>query len=109
MNKPTYEELEKQLRKLEKEYDEYKKETKNLSKSQENFKALFDRNLHCIFVHDFEGNFLDANAAALNLLGYRREELHSINFATLIDENQLPKAFAAIETIKQNGSLHNFL
>ena len=109
MNKPTYEELEKRLRELEKEYDEYKKETENLSKSQEKFNALFDRNLHCIFVGDFEGNFLDANAAALELVGYRREELPSINFATLMDESQLAKAFEAIERIKRNGFLQNFI
>ena len=109
MNKPTYKELEKQLRELEKEFDEYKKETGILSKSQEKFKALFDRTLHCIFICDFDGNFLDANTAALNLVGYSREELPSINLATLMDKSQLPKAFAAIEKIKQNGFLQNFI
>ena len=105
MTKPTYEELEKRLRKLEKEFDEYKKKTENSAKSQEKFKALFDRNLHCIFVGDLEGNFLDANTAALDLLGYSREEIPTINFATLLDEKQLPKAFAALEKIKQKGFL----
>ena len=109
MNKPTYQELENRFRELEKEYDEYKKETETLSNSQEKFKSLFDRNLHCIFISDFEGNFLDANAAALNLLGYSREELPSINFASLMDENQLPKAFAAIEKIKRDGFLQSFI
>ena len=109
MNKPTYEELEKRLRELEKECDEHKKEAEKLSIYQEKFKALFERNLHCIFIGDFEGNFLDANAAALNLVGYSRAELPSINFATLMDESQLPKAFAAIERIKQNGFLQNFI
>lgn len=80
-----------------------------LRKDQEKYKALFNRNLHCIFVHDFEGKFLDANEASLNLLGYRREEISSINFATLIDEVQIPKALAAIEEIKRYGILKNFL
>ena len=105
----TYEKMEKRLRELEKEYNDYKQETLNLHESKEKFKALFNRNLHCIFVHDFEGNFLDANEAFLNLLGYRKEEIPSINFSTLIDEDQLPKAFAAIEEIKQNGSLKNVI
>ena len=109
MSKPTYEELEKRLQALENEYDKHKKETEKFSEAQDKFKTLFDRTLHCIFICDFEGNFLDANAAALNLVGYSREELPSINFATLMDENQLPKAFAAIAKIKQFGFLQNFI
>jgi PAS domain S-box-containing protein len=80
-----------------------------LMQSQERFNALYNRNLHCIFIHDFEGNFLDANDASLNLLGYRREEIPSINFASLIDEDQLPRAMRAISELKQNGTLQHFL
>ena len=109
MEKPTYEEMEKSLWALEKEYNEHKRITVKLYESQEKFNALFDRNIHCIFVHDFEGNFLDANEASLNLLGYKREEIPSINFSTLIDEDQLSKAFAAVEEVIQNGFLKNFI
>jgi PAS domain S-box-containing protein len=97
------------LERLEKEYVELKQDMDELRKDQEKYKALLDRNLHCIFVHDFEGNFLDANEASLNLLGYRREEISSINFATLIDENQMPRALTAIEEIKRYGFVKNFL
>lgn len=97
------------LERLEKEYVELKQEIDELRKDQEKYKALFDRNLHCIFIHDFEGNFLDANEASLNLLGYRREEISSINFATLIDKDQMPKAVAAIKEIKRYGFVKNFL
>ena len=101
--------MEKRLRELEKEYNEYKQEVLNLHEYQEKFNALFNRKLHCIFIHDFKGNFLDANEASLNLLGYRKEEIPSIDFSKLIDEDQLPKAFTAIEEIKQNGSLKNVI
>ncbi len=109
MNKPTYEELENRFQKLQKEYDEFKKETQKFSNSQEKFKAFFNRTLHCIFICDFDGNFIDANAAALNLVRYRKEDLPSINFATLMDESQLSKAHAAIEKLKQDGFLQNFI
>lgn len=109
MKKPTYDELEQRLFGLEKENKEYKQQNKKWHEANEKFKALFDRNLHCIFVHDFEGNFLDANEASLNLLGYSREEIFSLNFASLIDENQMPKALSAIEEILQNGFVKNFL
>ncbi|MGD9304295.1 MAG: PAS domain S-box protein [Desulfobacterales bacterium] len=97
------------LERLEKEYNELKRKIEELRKDQEKYKALFNRNLHCIFVHDFEGNFLDANEASLNLLGYTRDEIPYINFATLIDEDQMPKALAAIEEIKRYGFVKNFL
>jgi PAS domain S-box-containing protein len=80
-----------------------------LHEYEKKFKAHFSWSLHCIFDHDFEGNFLDANEASLNLLGCRKEEIPSINFSNLIDADQLPKAFAAIEEIKQNGSLENVI
>lgn len=107
--KTTYEKMAERIETLEEEYTERRREMDELQKDQEKYRALFDRNLHCIFVHDFEGNFLDANEASLNLLDYRREEISSINFATLIDEDQMPKALAAIEEIKRNGFVKDFL
>jgi len=97
------------LKRLEKEIVELKRKIEELRKDQEKYKAIFDRNLHCVFVHDFEGNFLDANEASLNLLGYTRDEIPSINFATLIDEKQMTKALATLEEIKQYGFVKNFL
>ena len=106
MQKPTYEELEQKLLALKKEY---RRQNKKSLKVNEKFRALFDRNRHCIFVHDFEGNFLDANEASLNLLGYSRAEISSLNFANLIDEDQMPKALSALEEIMQKGFVKNFL
>jgi PAS domain S-box-containing protein len=107
--KTTYEKMEKRLRVLEKDYHKHKQELLNLHEYYEKFKAIFDRNRYGIFVHDFEGNFLDANDTFLNLLGYRKEEIPNINFSNLIEEDQLPKASAAIEEIKQGGFLKNFI
>ena len=52
---------------------------KALLESQKRYKALFDRSLNLIYVMDFDGRFIDANNAALNLLGYKREEISSVN------------------------------
>jgi PAS domain S-box-containing protein len=76
---------------------------KTLRQADSRYKALFDRTLYCIYVHDFEGRFLDANDAALNLLGYTREELTSINISSLLGEDQLPTALKTLEEIKQTG------
>jgi PAS domain S-box-containing protein len=55
---------------------------------QEKYKSIFQRKLHCIYAHDLDGNFLEANEAALDLLGYSRQEILSVNFADLIEKDQ---------------------
>jgi PAS domain S-box-containing protein len=67
------------------------------------YEALFDRTLYCVYVHDFEGNFLDANNTALNLLGYTRKEISSLNFSSLLDGDHLQKAVRATSDLLESG------
>ena len=94
--KPTYEELEKENRRLKASVDE-------LRTYQEKYRAIFIHGFNCVYIHDLEGNFLEANDAALKLLGYDSEEIYGLNFASLIGEGQLPKAFETLEEIKRTG------
>ena len=75
-----------------------------LQTAEARYKALFERSLVMIYLHDFAGNFLDANDAALNALGYSRAELSSINFAGLLSEDQSNKAFNTLKELKETGS-----
>ena len=72
--------------------------------SEERYLSLFDRSLDCVYIHDLEGNFIDANPAALVLLGYTREEIPRITFGSLIGEDQLGLARETIMSIVENGS-----
>lgn len=47
----------------------YKME-KTVKETQSRYKALFDSTFSCVYIHDLEGNFIDANKTALKLLGY---------------------------------------
>jgi two-component system, cell cycle sensor histidine kinase and response regulator CckA len=78
-----------------------------LQESEERYKALFERSLDLVYVCDFKGNFIDANDAALNLLGYKKEEIGSLNFASLLSEDQLPLAFKVTQEIKETGIQKN--
>jgi PAS domain S-box-containing protein len=108
VKKPTYEELEQKISNLEQECIDLKRKEKNYRDSHEKYKALFDLKLNCIYIHDFEGKFLDANDASLNLLGYAKKEIPSLNFAALIEEDQFHQAFDTLEEIKRTGSQRHF-
>jgi PAS domain S-box-containing protein len=77
---------------------------KALLESQERYKALFDRSLNLINVMDFDGKFIDANNAALNLFGYKKEEIKSVNVNSLVDEDQLPHVLETIREITETGT-----
>jgi len=76
---------------------------KALLESQERYKALFDRSLNLIYVMDLDGRFIDANKAALNLLGYKREDIRSVNVNAIMDEDQLPLVLETIRGITETG------
>jgi len=74
-----------------------------LKDSDERYRALFDRSLDLVYVRDLEGNFIDANSAALNLLGYRWEDIPTMNFASLLDASQFLKTVQILNELKETG------
>ncbi|MBT4644604.1 MAG: PAS domain-containing sensor histidine kinase, partial [Deltaproteobacteria bacterium] len=83
---------------------ERKKAEEALIESNERYIALFDRLQDAVYINDFEGNFVDANAAALKMLGYSKDEIHTLNFASLIDTPDLEKAYEALQEIIETGT-----
>ena len=78
-----------------------------LRASEERYKGLFERSLDCVFLSDFEGKFLDANPAALKLLGYESKDITSLTFASLLTPEQFPLALQATEEIRTTGFQKN--
>jgi PAS domain S-box-containing protein/putative nucleotidyltransferase with HDIG domain len=95
--------LRRQIADLKKSEASHKKMEKKLQEAQARYQALFDRTLYCVFVHDFDGRFLDANDAAFKLLGYTRKEFPA-NFASLLDQDQLAIAVKRGKEIMQTSS-----
>ncbi|UCE40500.1 MAG: PAS domain S-box protein [Candidatus Aminicenantes bacterium] len=89
--------------KLAKELEKSKKKLEELKDWEDRYKALFDRSLYCVYVHDLEGYFIDANKAALDLLGYKKKGITSLNFASLLDEEQMPLARKMLAEILKSG------
>jgi len=82
----------------------YRKLQSNLEEAENRWKALFERSLDWIYIHDLKGNFLDANDSALNGLGYNKEEISQINFGKLLQFKQLPKANRILKELKKTGT-----
>lgn len=71
--------------------------------SEERFRAIFERSLLCVYIHDLSGRFLEVNEALLHLLGYSRKELLSLTWTSLLDEKQLPQAFKILNELLRTG------
>ncbi|MFW9991163.1 MAG: PAS domain S-box protein [Candidatus Odinarchaeota archaeon] len=74
-----------------------------LRESEERFRALFNNSQELIYVHDLEGNFLDANDRALDLLGYDRDTILSLSFSNILKEEDIPRAAKSITDILEKG------
>ena len=62
---------------------ERKQAAENLKISEERLKILFESAPDAYYLSDLKGNFIDGNKAAVDLLGYKREELVGKNFLKL--------------------------
>jgi PAS domain S-box-containing protein/putative nucleotidyltransferase with HDIG domain len=97
--------LRKRIAESEKLEAKHRQVEKALWETDERYQAIFNRTLYCVFVHDFQGRFLDANDTALNLLGYKKKEIPTLNFSQVFAEDHLQKAIKIIEEVKRFGSL----
>ncbi|MBU2509689.1 PAS domain S-box protein [bacterium] len=75
-----------------------------LRESNERYLALFERSRDAVYTHDFEGRFIDANKAALDMTGYSREDIKSISMAILLDKRFHENALEVIKEIIETGS-----
>ncbi len=86
------------------QYALYNKEIEEgLKESKARYHAIFHSKLTCVFVHDFTGRFIDANEAALHMLGYERDELYRHRFSSLIHPDQADMASRMFQTIQKEG------
>jgi two-component system, cell cycle sensor histidine kinase and response regulator CckA len=83
---------------------EKKKAEQTLNEAQERYAALYDRSFDGVYLHDFEGNYLDGNKALTGLTGYSREEFASLKFSDLISPDQFLLAAESTDAIVRQGS-----
>lgn len=64
---------------LDKEITDRKRAEEALRESEQKYRALFEDSRDAIYITTREGEFIDANQAAFDLLGYGREEMVALN------------------------------
>jgi PAS domain S-box-containing protein len=83
VKKPTYEELEKTVRDLDKRCKKLEMRKDGLSIDSENFLALAEESPDGMAIADHEGRCLYANRSAAESLGYNKFEVLNMNFRDL--------------------------
>lgn len=80
---------------------------KKLGYAEERYRALFNKSLDWVYIHDFKGNFLDANPAALKGMGYKKEDIASLDFKSLLEKKQWRLAVRTLWELKRKGVQKN--
>ncbi len=70
-----------------------------LRSSEEHFRALIEHASDAIFIADIDGNYLNVNSSACQLLGYPCEALIGQNVKNLIHPSQLPRLKATKQAL----------
>lgn len=95
--------LAKGLRGIVVDISELKKTKKELIESERKFRDLFETASDIIFIMDFDGKLISANAAAYKRYGYRRSETESIDIKSVVDPSFLPVASEKIKGVLNGG------
>jgi len=79
-----------------------------LRESEEKYRSLLEHAYDAIMISDFEGNLLEVNKKAEELLGCTREELLGTNFSKLHPEEELGRVMPAFREMVE-GKTHSLL
>ncbi len=76
-----------------------------LKTSDEKYRNLFENAGDAIFIHDLDGNVIDANQKALALFGYDKPELLSTKIPSLHPKEALEQSKGAFQAITRDGDV----
>ncbi|HEY45096.1 MAG TPA: PAS domain S-box protein [Anaerolineae bacterium] len=74
-----------------------------LRESEAKYSTLFHQSNDAIIIHDPEGNIVDVNQKAVDLLRHTKSEVMSLTIADLHPQDALEKSRWALETIMHDG------
>ncbi|MBE0480923.1 MAG: PAS domain S-box protein [Dehalococcoidia bacterium] len=75
--------------------------------AERRYRAIFDNRLLMVYVFDEDGTFLDANASALEKLGYSQKDLGKVSFSDLLSPSILQPAITGITEMLRHGHMQH--
>jgi len=109
--KPTYEELEKRNKELEKEAVKLKRLEVDFRENDEKcrkYEAYMDAMGDTLIVMNMQRKVIDLNKSALQLLGYKEEEIPHLCFETIFPEKEHAKHYAEMKMALETGTVRPF-
>jgi len=79
--------------------------TQELRESEEKYSNLFQHSNDAIFLHDLEGQIIDANQRVLEQFGYTRSEIVNLKISELHPTTELESSKKAFEELSQKGDI----
>ena len=76
-----------------------------LAASEQKFSALFQESNDAIFLHDLEGNILDVNRRATELIAASRQQLLGCNLFDFFTPDALPRAQESCQRLQADGKV----
>jgi PAS domain S-box-containing protein len=67
-------------------YEEAQEEIRQREKAEHRYRALFEQSHDAVYIHDFQGNHLEVNQRAADMLGYTVEELTQLSAIEISDQ-----------------------
>src|SRR6516162_10627499 len=83
------------------------KSATTMRESEERFRKIFENAAMGIAITDWQGRFRQCNPAYCALLGYSEQELHQIDFASLVHAEDREANLAELESL-QTGQVPSF-
>jgi len=101
--KPTYEELERRVKWLEKEADKPKETDGALYKSKEKYKNIFSGIEEGFYEVDLAGNLTFFNDSLCKIYGYTRDELMGMNNREYMTAETAKKTYKIFNRVYRTG------
>jgi PAS domain S-box-containing protein len=78
---------------------------KRLRESESQFRRLFEQSNDAIFIHTFDGEIVDVNGRACEMLGYSKDELLQRTVASLHPEDELEVSRNALQSVLERENV----
>lgn len=83
---------------------QHKQEEEKRMKIEKRYNALYERSFDAVYILDMEGDFIDANPRAMDLLGYSMDDIDSLTYHDIVPDEALSDITDAFNEVINHGA-----